>query len=97
MIYLLHSTVPLGGEGRNSASHYLGWCEDDDLVRRVKQHQSGTSDVAIVRAFHAAGAQLKLSAVWPGKTRDDERKMKKAGHLDRHCSVCHPRVGGERP
>jgi hypothetical protein len=88
MIYLLHSTVALGTSGRNSASHYLGYCEEDDLMRRLKSHQSGHSDAAIVRAFKAAGAELYLGAVWPGRTRDDERRMKNAGHLSRYCVIC---------
>lgn len=88
MIYLLHSTVKLGSSGSNSAQHYLGWCDDDDLLRRLKDHQSGKSDAAIVRAFKAAGAQLYLVAVWPGRTRTDERRMKNGGHLSRYCHLC---------
>lgn len=90
MIYLLHSTVPLGTTGKNAASHYLGWCEEDDLMRRLKYHQSGHSDAAIVRAFVRAGGKLLLGAVWPGRTRDDERRMKNSGHLSRYCQVCQP-------
>lgn len=89
MIYLLHSTVPLGTKGSNSASHYLGYCDEGDLLKRLKEHQSGKSDAAIVRAFKAAGGQLLLGAVWPGRTRTDERRMKIAGHLSRYCLVCH--------
>lgn len=88
MIYLLHSTVKLGSDGSNSASHYLGWCAEDDLVRRIRQHNTGGSDAAIVRAFVRAGGSLLLGAVWPGRTRDDERRMKTAGHLARHCAIC---------
>jgi predicted GIY-YIG superfamily endonuclease len=88
MIYLLHSTVPLGTSGSNAASHYLGFCEEDDLLRRLKEHNSGKSDAAIVRAFKAAGADLHLVAVWPGRTRTQERQMKTAGHLSRYCHIC---------
>lgn len=88
MIYLLHSTVPLGTTGRNSAQHYLGYCEEDALLERVKAHQSGKSDAAIVRAFKEAGGLLLLGAVWPKRTRADERRMKTAGHLANHCLIC---------
>jgi hypothetical protein len=88
VIYLLHSTVPLGTTGSNAATHYLGYCEEDDLVKRLRSHQSGHSDAAIVRAFVAAGGKLLLAAVWPGRSRDDERRMKTAGHLARYCFIC---------
>lgn len=88
MIYLLHSSVALGSTGSNSARHYLGWCEPEDLMRRLRQHNSGKSDAAIVRAFIAGGGTLSLVAVWPGKTRTDERRMKTAGHLSRFCFLC---------
>lgn len=88
MIYLLHSTVSVGTEGRNAASHYLGYCEESGLANRFREHQSGASDVAIIRAFKARGGRLLLAKVWPGKTRDEERKMKRHGHFSRLCPIC---------
>lgn len=88
MIYLLHSTVPLGTSGSNSASHYLGHCEEDALMKRVRQHQSGNGGAKITEAFVRAGGRLLLAWVLPGGTRDDERKLKTAGHFASKCTIC---------
>jgi hypothetical protein len=40
------------------------------------------------RHFHAAGIPLYLAAIWPEGTREDERRLKKIGHLKRHCPAC---------
>lgn len=88
MIYLLHSDKHLGTTGIRSASHYLGFCEEDKIWQRLKQHAYGHSNVAIVRAFHRVGANLSLVRVWPGATRDDERRVKSAGHQGTLCPIC---------
>ena len=88
MLYLLHSTVRLGTTGRNSATHYLGHCEPDELEYRVKRHKAGTSGAKIIAAYVNAGATLHLTGVWYTGGRDDERRLKKLGHLDRYCAYC---------
>jgi hypothetical protein len=88
LIYLLHSDKALGGTGRNSATHYLGYCSEKGLRWRLWQHRTGRSRSAIVRAFVSAGATLTLGYVAPGLTRRDERRMKSNGHLADKCSVC---------
>lgn len=93
---MLHSTVRLGGDGRTGAAHYVGWCEEENLLRRLRQHQTGTADCAITRAFVKAGGELHLVAVWPNRTRDDERRMKRGGNFARACWMCNgPTAKGE--
>lgn len=88
MIYLLHSTVPLGGTGTHSARHYMGYTPDTGWRKRIDAHRSGTSHVKIVEAFLAVKGQLLLVAVLPGGTRTDERHLKQMGHMARLCPLC---------
>jgi hypothetical protein len=88
MIYLLHSTVPLGGTGTHSARHYMGYTPDAGWRKRIDAHRAGTSHVKIIEAFLAVKGQLLLVAVLPGGTRTDERHLKAMGHMARLCPLC---------
>lgn len=88
MLYLLHSTKPLGTTGGNAASHYLGFAEETKIWQRLKQHAKNQSHVAIVKAFHKVGAELQLVRLWPGATRDDERRVKRHNHQALLCPIC---------
>jgi len=91
MLYLLHSTAPVGSNGRNSARHYLGWAPEGKLAQRLAQHRSGRG-ASITKAFLGAGGTLFLAlTVQPG-TRTQERQLKSWGHLDHLCPVCHPEL-----
>lgn len=92
MLYLLHSTTPLGNGGRNGASHYLGWTEPEHLARRLKKHRSGRG-AAITRAYVRAGAKLLLTLTIAGGTRLMERRLKSNGHLAAMCPLCSPYLG----
>jgi hypothetical protein len=96
MIYLLHSNKPLGGTGQHSARHYLGYANEPTWRKRVKEHLTFKSNVAIVQAYGRIGATLVLTAVLPGGTRTDERKLKIMGRFARLCPLCNPKlqVGG---
>jgi hypothetical protein len=89
-LYLLHSTVPLHRAGTRAVQHYIGYCADRSVTKRVHEHRVGKSQAAIIRAFRALGAQLILARVWAGATREDERRIKIAGHLGELCPVCTP-------
>lgn len=88
MIYLLHSTVPLGGTGSHSARHYMGYTPDAGWRKRIDSHRAGSSHVKIIDAFLAVKATLLLVAVLPGGTRTDERHLKAMGHMARLCPLC---------
>lgn len=93
MIYLLHSTVPLGGKGRASAQHYIGMCMDGTLENRLGQHLSGRSNVAIIRAFLERGATLILARTWADGGSVLERYLKKQGHFRDLCPICRQASG----
>jgi hypothetical protein len=88
MIYLLHARAPLGGKGRASAVHYLGYCNEGNLWKRMRQHSTGTSKVPIIEAFKSAGIPLYLVRVWPESGRALERHLKNVGHHKQSCPVC---------
>lgn len=95
MLYLLHSDKKLGTRGSSSASHYLGFCMEQNLWQRLSEHQSHRSNVAIVEAFLRKGARLTLVRVWPGASRWDERRLKVGGHLKLYCPLCNPPNGSQ--
>ena len=74
------------------AGHYLGFAEDID--RRVKEHQSGTSGARLTTVAAKAGCALILVRTWPEADRTVERKLKgtkgagRTGSLARLCPVC---------
>lgn len=88
MIYLLHSTVPVGGTGTHSARHYMGYTPDTGWRKRLDSHRAGKSHVKIIDAFLAVKGTLLLVAVLPGGTRTDERHLKAMGHMARLCPLC---------
>jgi len=87
-VYLLHSTVPIGGPGRNGARHYTGFCREGRLAERLREHRSGRGGVAIVNAYLEAGGDLLVGGYWPGEKRADERRRKNGGNSRKACLVC---------
>lgn len=88
MLYLIHSNTALYRTPTIATQHYLGFSEEDKIWQRLKQHASNQSRAKIVRAFHNLGADLYLVRVWPGATRDDERRVKNSGHQNLLCPIC---------
>lgn len=88
MIYLIHSSVAIGTTGSNAAQHYLGWCEDSDLWRRLREHNSLERGASITKAFRRAGGTLYLVRVWPEGGRALERHLKEKGHFKSRCPIC---------
>lgn len=87
-VYLLHSTVPLLRANGGEVRHYLGYCGEGTFDYRLFCHQQGRHSAKIVQAFLLRGGDLWLGNYWPELTRDDERRMKKGGHLPDRCLVC---------
>ena len=88
MLYLLHSTVRLGTTGRNSAIHYVGYCEPEHLQERLHQHRIGYSGVKIISAYLRAGGSLLHTGIWLSGEKEDERRVKRLGHLEERCAYC---------
>lgn len=90
IIYLLHFDEPIGDTSRPRmhASHYLGWAKDGKLADRLERHARGEG-ASITRYAVEHGIGWTVTMLRDG-TRDDERRLKRNGHHDRQCSVCHP-------
>lgn len=88
-IYTLHFNAPIGGSGRNSASHYTGWAKGD-ATARIAHHRRGNSGAKIVEHVVASGIGFVVGDIRPG-TREDERRIKNNGNHARRCAVCQGR------
>lgn len=89
-VYLLHFDKNLGGKGRASARHYLGWVNGNrgDVRRRVLEHLNGVSRPKIIQAFWQIGAHGTLVHLWPGGDRALERRLKRNGRYSDYCRLC---------
>ncbi|KKN01203.1 hypothetical protein LCGC14_1130170 [marine sediment metagenome] len=78
MIYILEFSAFVGNPDnpRGRARYYLGWCRDDRLGTRLRQHAKGRG-AAITRAAIENGITFKVALLIPHGTRKDERRLKK--------------------
>lgn len=90
MVYLLHFDERIGGPGSKGAQHYLGYAGPEGLWKRLRQHATGDHGAKITKAFRLRGIPYRLARTWPGATRDDERRLKRNGHVNRYCPICDP-------
>lgn len=87
-VYLLHSTVALQRYNGTLVRHYLGCTAKDRIDERLLEHTNGRSRVPIVKAFLEKGGVLQLGNLWTEEGYDFEQRLKRAGHLARHCYAC---------
>lgn len=94
-VYLLRYNEPAGdpGRARCSARYYVGHCKDSRLLARLCEHRDGTwieHDIpnadppALPKWFHENGIGFRVANVWISRGRKFERRLKRAGHYDRH-------------
>lgn len=76
MIYILEFSRPM-----HHARFYVGFCEDDRLTERLKDHNSGRG-AAITRAARQQGIELILVATLEGDRRK-ERQIKRQKNTPR--------------
>ena len=81
-VYLLAITPP-----HFHAKHYIGWCEDGSEGRRLARHRAGRG-AKLITAAVKAGCSISMVYVWPGATRQLERKLKKRRDTPRWCPHC---------
>ena len=79
-VYLLHFDRPFG-----HAKHYLGY--SPRIADRLDKHAAGTG-ARLTQVVKDAGIGWTLARVWPGATRQDERRLKNWGGSRRHCPTC---------
>jgi hypothetical protein len=86
-VYILHITPRFEGAG-----HYLGW--SDDIMRRVySEHlRGGYAASPLVRAALAAGCEVKLARIFPGKDRHFEKALKDRKNTPKLCPCCNEKV-----
>jgi predicted GIY-YIG superfamily endonuclease len=68
--------------------HYLGYTKDPNVSRRLEEHKRNRHSSAVVQAFLRAGGQLQIGRVWYEFGPEDERRLKRNGHIAQHCLLC---------
>lgn len=85
-VYLLRYDQPAGDPDRPrcSARYYLGYSEDTKLPDRIRLHRQGLSGASLPTWFHQQGIDFRVVRIWWGQGRKFERRLKQAGHYERH-------------
>lgn len=81
-IYLYHFDEPYPAGCK--PQHYMGFAKDVEL-RKIR-HLAGRG-ARLMQVVSEAGIGWSLVKVWVGD-RYLERRLKRAGHYHRHCSIC---------
>lgn len=82
LVYLLHFDQPY-----HHARHYLGFCEDGNIAKRMRWHRSGNGS-KLIRAITRAGISFRLVKIWLDKDRHFERSLKNKKRTPALCPVC---------
>lgn len=82
MVYLLHFNKPY-----KHALHYIGFCEEGGLEKRMKMHMRGNGS-RLIRVITKAGIGFSVSRVWENADRNFERKLKNNSHSKKLCPIC---------
>jgi hypothetical protein len=91
-VYMLHYDKPLRRGNGEEARHYTGWCQDQNLARRIAQHRSGRGHSAFTEAMARIGSVPTVAYVIWGADRLSERVLKSNGHFRRRCPICNPEL-----
>lgn len=83
-MYLIHFDRPLA-----HARHYIGFCEEGKLERRMERHRKGQG-AKLLRAATAAGIAWSPVRVWLDADREFERLLKSKKGPARFCPCCRP-------
>ncbi|MBD2503881.1 GIY-YIG nuclease family protein [Anabaena azotica] len=90
-VYLIHFSEAIGGLGKASAKHYIGYAKSS-LRRRLKEHRSGEGSKICRAAVFQYGRELILARYWRNGDRELERKLKKQHNHARFCPLCNPEI-----
>ena len=86
--YLLHFNAPY-----RHARHYLGWSHC--IGERLTLHAQGKG-ANLTRVVRDAGIEWDIAALWPGASRNDERRMKNWHKSAQLCPICKAAKAGPR-
>jgi predicted GIY-YIG superfamily endonuclease len=81
IIYLIHFDTKL-----HHAQHYLGFCKDGNLEKRIERHMSGDGS-KLMRAVMENGITWRVVKTWVG-TRTFERSLKNKKNSRCLCPAC---------
>lgn len=87
LVYLIHFKTPF-----KHANHYLGWCEDGNLAKRIDRHKRGQGS-KLMRAVVDAMIEWEVVRVWENVERNFERALKNRKSTKCFCPAC----CGEKP
>lgn len=85
-VYIIHFREPLSGRAR----HYVGWVAGDrpeDVRRRFFEHCRGEG-ARILKVALENQISFRIVRVYPGCSREMERRIKKQKNAWKHCPVC---------
>ena len=82
VVYLLHDAAKASKQ-----IHYVGSTTSAQWERRMADHRAGNGG-ATTRRLVSQGADLRCVRIWNDVTRDDERRIKRNGHLSKACPAC---------
>lgn len=93
-VYLIKFDKPIGDTSRPRmmARYYVGYCEDGREVERLAEHKRGEG-ASLTAYASQQGIGFRMVAIYPGLDRNDERRIKKAGHFDKLDPELHGRRG----
>ena len=83
-VYILCFSAPLSGK---RARHYIGWASKHP-TKRIEAHASGTAGAVFTTEAHRQGITFQVGNIWPDKTKDDERRLKRQRNHRRYCGIC---------
>lgn len=83
MVYLLHFETKY-----HHAQHYIGFCEEGNLDKRIEQHKRGEGSRLVKAVYKLAGIKFYLARIWPGEDKAFEYKLKKQKNSKRFCPLC---------
>lgn len=84
MNYLIHFETKF-----HHAQHYIGYCRDGRLQKRLKEHaETATQGSKLVAAVVRAGIRIVVSRTWDKATRDDERILHRRKNSKQLCPIC---------
>ena len=83
-VYILHFNEPVG-----HAQHYVGFCEEGNLEKRLETHRKGHGS-RLVAELMRRGLDFELAKFYVGKSRKFERMLKRQRNTRRYCPVCTP-------
>jgi len=90
-VYILHFNKPYWNNARGKCTHYVGYTTIG-AEERINLHRKGQGSLLVKYAHKKLGIDFEVGLVedYPDRmsARYREMRLKKEGHLSRHCKIC---------